>query len=129
MALLNRSRPAWKQQACLGAKLTVIMALVAGAPCTLAQVDESRVKAAFVYNIVAFASWSGSTKTSANLEICTGAGGALDHEMDALAGRSIGQRRISVRRGINTAHCDVVLHAGADDLDPAGLAQPVPGDL
>jgi len=124
MALLNRSRPGWKQRARVGARLTVVMALAATAPCALAQVDESRVKAAFVYNIVAFASWSGP-KTSANLEICTGAGGALDHEMDALAGRSIGQRRISVRRGINTVHCDVVLHAGADDLDPAGLAQPV----
>lgn len=109
-------------QARIGAGLA--MALAAGSPCALAQVDESQVKAAFVYNIVAFASWNGA-KTTANLQICTSTGGALDHEIDGLAGRSIGQRRISVRRGINMDHCDVVLHAGADELDAADLAQPV----
>jgi hypothetical protein len=108
----------------VGAGLVLVTALAAGAPCAFAQVDESQVKAAFVYNIVAFASWNGA-KTSADLEICTDTGGALDREIDGLAGRSIGQRRIRVRRGIKTAHCDVVLHAGAGRLVPADLAQPV----
>ena len=66
MALLNPSPPAKRTQARIGTGLALVAALAAGSPCALAQVDESQVKAAFVYNIVAFASWSGA-KTTANL--------------------------------------------------------------
>lgn len=99
--------PAW---------LRALLAAVALLPAlALAQVDESRLKAAFVYNIVAFASWD-SGPAGNRLQICAVTGSQLDVELAALAGRMVGRRRISVQRGSVDAGCNVVVHAAAAGL-------------
>jgi hypothetical protein len=100
----------------------VLLALLAllgtGTPSALAQVDESALKAAFVYNIVAFASWSGegegidSTIDPDALVICTDANKSLDAAVALLGGRSIGRRRITVHPASAQAACNVLVHAG-----------------
>jgi uncharacterized protein DUF4154 len=91
------------------------MLLAATASAARAQVDEARLKAAFVYNIVAFSSWN-AAPPDARLHVCTATGGPLDAELARLEGRQLGQRRIDVRRGFG-AGCDVVVR-GARDLAP-----------
>lgn len=107
MALLNPSSVPRPRRARPCAALALWLGLAA--PGAHAQVDESRLKAAFVYNIVAFASWSGGGR---DLQLCTATGGALDGEIARLAGRQVGQRRIAVRRGAAPG-CDVLVRAGA----------------
>ncbi len=121
MAVLNprhaaRQRPPWR------ARLAWLAALAFAPALAWAQVDESRLKAAFLYNIVAFASWSGGD-AAAPLRICAVTGGPLDVELVALSGRMVGRRRISVQRGSVDAGCDVLVHAA----DGAALPAATPG--
>lgn len=92
--------------------------LAAGAPSALAQVEESSLKAAFVYNIVAFSSWDGGRAADA-LVICSGANPPLNAAIADLTGRTVGQRRIAVRPASPDARCDVLVHAG-DTVAPGG---------
>jgi hypothetical protein len=94
--------------------------LVAGPSSAFAQVDESALKAAFVYNIVAFASWQAATGADAAgnagpdpnmLVICTDTDTPLDAAVARLAGRAIGQRRIAVHAVAAEATCNVLVHA------------------
>ncbi|SOD56587.1 protein of unknown function [Pseudoxanthomonas wuyuanensis] len=86
-----------------------------------AQVEEAALKAAFVYNIVAFSNWNrgGSADT---LVICANTRSSLDAALVDLGGRRIGQRRIAVRRNTGYAGCDVLVHAGDAKPKPADAA-------
>ena len=114
MALLTpclaSPRPAWPWA--LLASLALVPAVA------VAQVDESRLKAAFVYNIVAFASWQG-VAAAEPLHICAVTGSQLDVELAALSGRMVGRRKIDVQRGSVDAGCDVLVHAGGTGALPA----------
>ncbi|MEJ1096681.1 MULTISPECIES: YfiR family protein [unclassified Pseudoxanthomonas] len=101
--------------------LTLLALLVAGPPSAFAQVDESALKAAFVYNIVAFASWDSESGTGEGtgaiidpntLVICTDANKSLDTALAHLAGRAIGRRRITVHAAAAEGTCNVLVHAG-----------------
>ena len=101
--------------------LTLLALLVAGPPSAFAQVDESALKAAFVYNIVAFTSWSSESSAGAGtdatidpntLVICTDANKSLDAALAHLAGRAIGRRRIAVHPAAAEGTCNVLVHAG-----------------
>lgn len=112
MAVLSRAANGHPRRALACVVVGLLVAAAMGG--ARAQVDESRLKAAFVYNIVAFSSWSGPAE--ARLHLCTATGGPLDAELARLEGRQVGQRRIDVRRGFG-AGCDVLVH-GADTLAP-----------
>lgn len=73
-----------------------------------AQVDEHQLKAAFVYNIAAFAQWDRAAPGT--LTICMQAGVPLEEAVAALAGRTVSGRRVVVARGISGAGCDVLVH-------------------
>jgi hypothetical protein len=80
---------------------------VAGGVCH-AQVDEHTLKAAFVYNMVAFAQWQhGGTGT---LTICLQANAGLEAAVTALAGRTVSGRPLAVTRDASGAVCDVLVH-------------------
>jgi hypothetical protein len=114
MAILNPRR-AWRRRTwarALLASLALVPALA------LSQVDESRLKAAFVYNIVAFASWQGAAAAEP-LHICAVTGSQLDIELAALSGRMVGRRKINVQRGSVDPACDVLVHAGGTGALPA----------
>jgi hypothetical protein len=97
-----------------------LAALVVVAPVAHAQVDEAALKAAFVYNIVAFADWHKDNSSDA-LVICTSGRNPLDDAIAELTGRKIGQRRVAVRRSSDYAGCDALVHTGdATPKFPAG---------
>lgn len=95
MALLGRVR--W----------LAFAALAACAPAR-AQVDESALKAAFVYNIVAFAQWN-QPRDPLLVTVCTDTGPALDDALATLEGRTLGARRLAVRPRQDGAACDVLV--------------------
>lgn len=76
-----------------------------------AQVDEHALKAAFVYNIAAFAQ-SAHVRAS-TLTICTQTDAALAAAIATLAGRDLAGRRVTVARVASApaADCDVLVHA------------------
>lgn len=86
-----------------------------------AQVDEHALKAAFVYNIAAFA--HSAHARASTLTICTQTGDALGAAVGALAGRDLAGRRVTVIRAASATAggCDVLVH-GADSVVPAGMA-------
>lgn len=97
--------------------LALLALLIAGPPSAFGQVDESALKAAFVYNIVAFTSWSNvgnaGPGADANLDmlvICTDANTPLSMSISHLAGRTIGQRRIAVHPAVVDESCNVLVH-------------------
>lgn len=98
--------------------LALLALLIAGPPSAFGQVDESALKAAFVYNIVAFTSWSNTGNAGpgadANLDmlvICTDANTPLSMSISHLAGRTIGQRRIAVHPAVVDESCNVLVHS------------------
>ncbi len=110
--------------------LTLLAVLVACPPCAFAQVDEAALKAAFVYNIVAFASWDSegaSAGTNASIDpstlvICTNTNTPLDAAIARLTGRAIGQRRITVHAAATERTCNVLVYAG--DTNPTHATTP-----
>lgn len=80
-----------------------------------AQVDEHQLKAAFVYNIAAFAQWDQAAPGT--LTICLQAGVALEEAVAALAGRTVSGRRVVVARGISGAGCNVLVHDASAPVD------------
>src|SRR5690606_28491757 len=112
MALLARpARMRWRRGAG-GAGLAGVMALAAAGPGH-AQVDEYALKAAFVYNIAAFAQWRGAPEGV--LTLCVQAGPELDAAVAAMAGRSLAGRRVEVTRTPPAGGCDVLVR----DAHPA----------
>lgn len=95
-----------------GAGLAGVMALAAAGPGH-AQVDEYALKAAFVYNIAAFAQWRGAPEGV--LTLCVQAGPELDAAVAAMAGRSLAGRRVEVTRTPPAGGCDVLVR----DAHPA----------
>lgn len=109
--------------------LALLALLIAGPPSAFGQVDESALKAAFVYNIVAFTSWSNAGNagpdTDANLNalvICTDANTPLSTSISHLAGRTIGHRRIAVHPAVVDESCNVLVHGRQTTLAPATLS-------
>lgn len=104
MAILGRrGRTRRKAQAGLAG---LVLALAAAGACQ-AQVDEHQLKAAFVYNIAAFAQWDHAA--AGTLTICLQADAALEEAVAALAGRTVSGRRVAVARGAVGAGCDVLV--------------------
>lgn len=117
MAFLARpARVRWRHgTGCAG--LAGIMALAAAGPGH-AQVDEYALKAAFVYNIAAFAQWRGAADSA--LSLCVQAGPELDAAVAAMAGRTLAGRRVQVTRTPPAGGCDVLVRDArppASDLD------------
>jgi hypothetical protein len=105
------------------ALLALFVLLVAGPPSASAQVDESALKAAFVYNIMAFTSWGEKNNADAGtaasaipdapdaLVICTDTNPPLSAAIAHLTGRTIGRRRIAVHPASAEGTCNVLVHA------------------
>ncbi|MGJ4804775.1 YfiR family protein [Luteimonas sp. SDU82] len=72
-----------------------------------AQVDEHALKAAFVYNIAAFADWGGAPDQAVIL--CVQTGPQLDAALAAMAGRTFAGRRVEIARTPPAAGCDVLV--------------------
>lgn len=84
-----------------------------------AQVDEHALKAAFVFNIAAFAQ---STHARAStLTICTQTDTALDAAIATLAGRDLAGRRVTVMLAAtaSVAQCDVLVHTAGTPVPAA----------
>lgn len=95
-------RARWNGPAGLAAALALSMA---GA-CH-AQVDEHVLKAAFVYNIAAFADWGGAADQTVIL--CVHAAPQLDAALAAMAGRALAGRHVEIARTPPPAGCDVLV--------------------
>ncbi|WP_372013015.1 YfiR family protein [Pseudoxanthomonas sp. 10H] len=95
MALLNRWR--W-----------LLLSVLAAAAPARAQVDESALKAAFVYNIVAFSQWN-TPRDAQVVSVCADAGPSLDGALQALDGRALGTRTIAVHPRAAGVACDVLV--------------------
>ncbi|WP_202841636.1 YfiR family protein [Luteimonas saliphila] len=105
MALLARQRATRR-----GARIGIgglLLAVSAGSVCH-AQVDEHSLKAAFVYNIAAFAQWDEATAEA--LTICLQVDARLEAAIAALSGRSLAGRPVRVRWANPVAGCDVLVH-------------------
>ena len=100
-----------------GAALAVLLALCAPA---LAQVDENALKAAFVYNIISFASWDAPPRREA-LVVCTAVDPGLSAALATLDGRQVADRRLSFRPARDTPAGDAA--ARTSTSQPAGPAQ------
>ncbi len=88
------------------------------------ELPEYRLKAAFVYNFIAFTEWP--AETGGTLNLCLYAGDPFGSEIDGLQGRAAGSRTIAVTRkavGESLRNCQVVfISATAIDSLPRVLA-------
>lgn len=105
MALLGRQRRP-RHRARIGFA-GLLLALSAASVCH-AQVDEHTLKAAFVYNIAAFAQWDEPAADA--LTICLQVDARLEAAIAALAGRPLAGRPVKVRWANPVAGCDVLVH-------------------
>lgn len=117
------SRPCGYSCGSIRVLLALLALLIAGPPSAFGQVDESALKAAFVYNIVAFTSWGseGDANLGANanldaLVVCTDTNKALGTAIAQLAGRTIGHRHIAVHPAVMDASCNVLVHGRHTNL-------------
>lgn len=96
-------------------RLPLLALLVAGAAAPAqAQVGEYELKAAFVYNFIAFARWP--EETDRTLTLCIHGPDPFGASLDKLQGRSIGKRSLAVRRAVGLdglADCDAVFIAAS----------------
>lgn len=93
------------------------LALAVAGTCH-AQVDEHALKAAFVYNIAAFAQWPHAP--DGTLTICVQAEAGLEAAIAAMDGRTLAGRRLQVTRTPPPAGCDVLVHGAR--TPPAAVA-------
>lgn len=78
-----------------------------------AQVEESALKAAFVYNIIAFASWE-SVQRRDVVMVCTAVDPGFTRALTNLEGKPVGDRRLALRQTPDSsAGCDVLVRAVA----------------
>jgi YfiR/HmsC-like len=89
----------------LRTRLAVAMLWLAAAAGAWAQtpsqdLPEYRLKAAFVYNFLLFAEWPADA--SATLELCIHGSDPFGKEIDALQGKAVGSRTITLRRTTGT---------------------------
>lgn len=122
----RRSSADWHPYSSAKILLMLLALLVIDQPSAFAQVDESALKAAFVYNIVAFATWSEAGDANAGadagakadpdpLVICTDTGTPLSSAIGDLTGKTIGRRRILVHPASAEGSCNVLVHANRTD--------------
>lgn len=108
---LRPSLPSWRR--CL---LLLGLSCLWFAPGAKGQeLSEYRLKAAFLFNFAAFTEWP--AQVGGVLNLCVYGNDPFDVEIDALNGKSIGQRRIVVHRksGVGMIKgCQIVFIAAAD---------------
>ncbi len=105
--LASSARVRWPRTGAAG--LAAAAALAVSGACH-AQVDEYALKAAFVYNIAAFAEWRGDAGGA--MTMCVQAGPELAAAVAAMAGRSVAGRRVQIARTPPPGGCDVLVQAG-----------------
>ena len=89
-----------------------VAALLAAATARADGLPEYRLKAAFVYNFMAFAEWP--SETGATLNLCIQGDDPFGKEIDALQGKAIGHRAIALHRKTGSEslkHCQAVFVA------------------
>ena len=106
-----RSRPASRRTA-----LAVGMAALAVAGGCFAQADENALKAAFVYNIIAFSQWE--RPNDGTLTICVQSDAALQAAIETLEAKRLDGRRLRVADGAATNDCDVRVHRAQTVVTP-----------
>ncbi|MDR7191907.1 YfiR family protein [Luteimonas terrae] len=98
---------------------SVLAVCLALSPSAFAQVDESALKAAFVYNIIAFTDWDRGLQPG-TVRVCTAVDPGLTDALAALDGKQIGARRLSLRPVLAPADgCDVLVRATTVPPGPA----------
>lgn len=114
---LLEDRPAHPRKAPRRAALAAgVAALVSVSGC-FAQVDEAALKAAFVYNIIAFSQWD--HPVDGTLTICVQTDAALQAAMGALQAKRLDGRRMAVTDGAVANDCDVRVHDARKTVTPA----------
>jgi YfiR/HmsC-like len=97
------------------AALLGLAAWLALAPCASAEeVPEYRVKAAFVYNFIAFVDWPADTGTT--LTLCIHGADPFGKEIDLLQGKAVAGRSVAVSRraaGESLKNCQLVFIAAS----------------
>ncbi|MDR6990390.1 YfiR family protein [Luteimonas sp. 3794] len=98
----------WRFTCTAGAVLGLYVALCPGA---FAQVEERALKAAFVYNIIAFTEWETGLQPD-TLRVCTAVDPGFTEALATLEGKQIGTRQLRVRPVLApAAGCDVLVRA------------------
>lgn len=101
-----------------GAALAALLALSWPAA---AQVEESALKAAFVYNIITFTSWETAPRRDV-VVMCTAVDPGFTTSLTGLDGKPVGDRRLTLRpAGETSGGCDVLVRAGA--MQPAPVVR------
>jgi hypothetical protein len=110
--------------------LLLAAAALAGAPEPPARPGEYEVKAAYLYNFAKFVEWPGPARKDAFVVGVLGRdpfGPLLDH---ALAGKTVGERRIEIRRlapGEPTAGVDLLFIAASEAAQVPQVLKQVEG--
>jgi hypothetical protein len=110
-------RPARPRHKSRRAALSAGMAALATVGGCFAQVDEYSLKAAFVYNIIAFSQWDHPPGDP--LTICVQANPALLAAMGTLQAKRLDGRRVLVTDGSIQSDCDVRVHGAQTSVTPA----------
>jgi hypothetical protein len=98
------------------------MALIAFAPAALSdELPEYRLKAAFLYNFALFTEWPADIGSTLNL--CVYGQDPFGHEIDALQGKPVGNRRMVVRRVTTLEGLTVCQAVFIADLSRDGISR------
>jgi hypothetical protein len=111
------SRPARPRRKSRRTALAAGMAALATVGGCFAQVDENSLKAAFVYNIIAFSQWDHPPDDP--LTICVQTNPALLTAMGTLQAKRLDGRRLLVTDGSMPSDCDVRVHGAQTSVTPA----------
>jgi hypothetical protein len=114
---LLESRPARPRRKSRRTALAAGMAALATVGGCFAQVDENSLKAAFVYNIIAFSQWDHPPDDA--LTICVQTDPALLAAMGTLRAKRIDGRSLRVTDGSAQSDCDVRVHDAQTSVIPA----------
>jgi hypothetical protein len=99
-----------------------------GLPAESQELAEYRLKAAFLYNFAIFTEWPPDTGSS--LRLCVYGVDPFGQEIDALQGKSVGERLLSVQRtpqGGSLAGCQIVFIARSAIPGLAGVLEGLRG--
>ncbi len=102
------------------------LAALLWAPAAPAQaLNDTVVKAGFVFNFIKFTQWAGP-REGTPIRLCAPAAQPLDGQLARLQGRTVGSRVLDVRTGVPASdwrQCDV-LFLGEEDSDRVPLLAP-----
>jgi YfiR/HmsC-like len=90
----------------------------------LAATTESAVKAGFIYNFSKFIEWPASTKLYTKFNICIVGDSRLEDGLDALEGKMVGNKPISVHKKISKdslKNCQILFIAEDGDQETYAL--------